>query len=299
MKKIVASLLLVLIAAAAVAQSARVIDRVTIADGDSIRLMDLYERAYATSILPQELAMSEKYYTEAVTEPVLRSLGSDRDTNLRDELNAFFKWGYCSPWVSGLYRHLRGTVRINSAVRRVVANIILRAITDLCNFYPKDYKQSLLDLFASIRRTLVDMPNHEYQVTPEGLQDDGEIYYFIVDNKDEYDPYTFEAAVMRRVLIDKIPREEILGYLDEAIAAAQKARPKDESLYRAIFNGRFSYVKTISDNDYFLFTNGSRIACPHPYLHLFFYKEDSYLVKTYNRSTLFNGNGKVVYDIEK
>lgn len=310
------------------AQTAKITESITLADGDSIVLYDQFISAYESKILPQEQALGEKYYNLGISDPVLRSRGVDKIQGGKEIVIGTFAYYYYNGWPDYLYDELKNVLKIKAA-RKVVAKMIVKAIGDLCNLYPKDYKESLLKEFNSIRNTLVDMPNHKYELDSIKIEDPGGFqasppdeadkeydlheyyeYYITIDGDyEKYNPNTIDASVIRRILIDKIPREEILGYLDDAIAATLESTPTDDVIYCAKVNNTILYSRS-TNGGFYHFISDIRNNKQHSnksdkrrtfdgHVKIIFYKEDCYHFKYFGGSVLYDSKGNVLYDIRE
>ena len=101
------------------AQTAKITESITLADGDSIVPYDYYEKAYETKILPQERALAEKYYNIVISDPVLRSRNLDKTEYAEETVIGAFEYSYSWTHLESLYYDLYNVLKIK-AVRKVV-----------------------------------------------------------------------------------------------------------------------------------------------------------------------------------
>ena len=275
--------------------------RFNLHDGDSVKFSFVC-RDTCDEIMAQQInAITMKYYLEGMSNPVLRSLfHPDDNANIQSQLKETVD--YNTLYLNSLYNSLFEVLRIK-IVREIVAKLIVATIRDLCDFFPKDFRDDFLTKSKLIKKTLVNMPNHKYEIN--------EYDVIMIDDKRSVNPYTLEASVLRRILIDSIPREEIIGYIDDAIAAAQKAEPANDVLYRANINGRISYIVDLK-GERIVFSNGvplkdetgGMVGLTYPTIYNF--NDDYYLIKNSTQwiesnakygslNYLIDGDGNVVY----
>ena len=166
--------------------------------------------------------------------------------NLRDGLNSFYSFAYQSAMVINLqalpmehsdgensamedYKGLRqNRLMQNPKFRKFAVGLAKRLIKEMVEFYPKDYKQSLLSQIDYAIEFMKDIPNHNYHVEQE-TNDYGYSWLEMYDGEEvAYQASQgLEGIILRRILLNEIPIKEMMDITQDIRKAVSEADNSD------------------------------------------------------------------------
>lgn len=250
--------LLLCLCVSAVAQSAMVEGRIVIGNDDSAVVTPVYP---GSRLLEDELVIGEKYADEFLASGLLRVMniqnyeadvremmrencsGLYKDVRFRKAYNGFEHLKGLSYELDGYLRELLKMKK----VREYAVPVITRILEEFCAFYPKDFKTNVVTSLEDILTFMEAMPKHSYKLV-EGENNRLDLY---VDGvKNERIPGTINGFILRRILMDNVPEEEIKGYVVSMLKTLKKAKN----------NGNPDILCKININDeiyYYLTSTGS------------------------------------------
>ena len=160
--------------------------------------------------------------------------------NMRDALDAFTSYSYRVALLNNLqsmprdydefegvsgYRNLwHNRLFQNKTFRKFGMRIAKQLIKELVEFYPKDFQRFLSQQIQYAIDFMNDIPNHRYHVEWEineygygGLEmyDGEESSYVAAQN--------IEGIILRRMLLNEIPLEELKSFANEMLAVVREA----------------------------------------------------------------------------
>lgn len=215
---------------------------------------DLYEN--------QETVLANQYFQRIMHEPLLKSVKiSDYENDIKYLVGANMTEHYnndiftypCCDFKDMLHKIIR-----NKTVRAVGVGILSDIFVDLCKLYPKDYQRDLLQRLQSMLDFLNQIPYHEY-----GLRytDDEGLVYFIVDGDWDYDlPLSWNGFLLRRILIDDIPVDELREYINRLMDRIENLdiSDNDEVIRTVSINDDMYYCESATGN-YYYFPSSSKV----------------------------------------
>ena len=102
----------------------------------------------------------------------------------------------------------------NKTFRKFAFKVAKSFVKEMIQFYPKDYKDKLLMYLNSAITFMQTIPDHRYHI--EKIEDgDGYSWIELRDGMESTNPYGMEGIILRRLLINEIPLEELQAMAKE------------------------------------------------------------------------------------
>lgn len=277
-KVVLALSLVMLLCGTSMAQSAWLAERINIPNGDSVVVTPQYPSPRFSAT---ETAIAEKYADEILSSALLRAMSvQDYEEDIRAAMreNCYglytdvrIRKSYCCfenikgvNYVRNKFSdYLLKMVRIKK-VREYLFSVGSRVLSEFVTYYPKDFKQTLITSLEDIQQFMEAMPHHSYKVM-EGRYTRYDLY---VDGKlNEEIPGTINGFILRRILIDEVPADEIKGYVTSLIKTLKgvKNGRNPDILCKVTINNEIIYCLT-SSGAYFQPKKGGDQVTPskHP-----------------------------------
>lgn len=242
----------------ATAQSAMMEGRITIANGDSAVVTPMYP---SPSLSEKEIAIGQKYADELLSSGLLRMMdiqdyeedirkmvqgncyGLYNDVRIRKEYNCFeilkgLTWDLDS--------YIRKMLKIKK-VREYVMSVVTRAMVDFCTYYPKDFKTNVVASLENIQLFMDQMPSHSFELVNRG---DGLLDLYVDGRLNEKIPGTIRGFILRRILVDEVPADEIKGYVASMLKALRGAKNSSnpDVFYKISINDEINYFLTSTES---------------------------------------------------
>ena len=281
MKKIKLALalsLVMLLCGTSMAQSAWLAERINIPNGDSVVVTPQYPSPRFSAT---ETAIGEKYADELLSSALLRAMNiQDYEDEVRIAMreNCYglytdlrVRKSYCCfenleavNYLSDKFSEYIVTMVRIKKVREYLFSVGSRVLSEFVAYYPKDFKQTLITSLENIQQFMEAMPHHSYKVM-EGRYARYDLY---VDGKlNEEIPGTINGFILRRILIDEVPADEIKGYVTSLIKTLKgvKNGRNPDILCKVTINNEIVYCLT-SAGAYFQPKKGGDKVIPskHP-----------------------------------
>lgn len=194
-----------------------------------------------TPAVDKGIEIQKKYVKQLLSNPILKTMGIDKcpsnewgnrrtqnsvPESFADIISSEIICSGCSPYRrQGLYptdeRYYQSTYKFlhkaikNKKIRELSVEILGNMLVDLCKYYPKDFRQKVLRTLNSTQNFVNDMYKHKYEIIGAGNS------LFVDGYQDRDLSFTIEGFIIRRVVTDKVPKEEIKGYLTKLITKLQ------------------------------------------------------------------------------
>ena len=160
--------------------------------------------------------------------------------NMRDALDAFTSYAYRAPLLYSLqsiprdydeiesvsgYKNLwHSKLLQNKTFRKFGMRVAKQVIKELVEFYPKDFQRFLSQQILYAIDFMSDIPNHRYHVEWET----NEYGYGWIEMYDGDEPsyaasQNIEGIILRRILLNDIPLEEMKSFANEMLAVVREA----------------------------------------------------------------------------
>lgn len=228
-----------LISCASIAQSSMWEQSKVLLVNQSITLND----STFTPAVDKGIEIQEKYVKQLLSNPILKTMGIDEcpsnewgnpwrgnqspvSESFADIINSqiissgispYYRQCLCpanGTYFKSTYKFLHKAIK-NKKIRELSIEILGNMLVDLCKYYPKDFKQKVLRTLKSTLNFVNDMYKHKYEII-------GSWNRLFVDGYQNRDlSFTIEGFIIRRVITDKVPKEEIKGYLNKLITKLQ------------------------------------------------------------------------------
>lgn len=112
----------------------------------------------------------------------------------------------------------------NKTFRKFAFKLAKQLVKQMVEFYPKDYKDDLLMQINYVIDVLDNISNHNYRIVKESNEYHYSWYSLYEDGKENFEkPYTIEGFIIRRLLMNNIPLDEMKQMAKEMQEVVQKA----------------------------------------------------------------------------
>ena len=303
-------------------QTAMFSSSVTLGDGEMC-IMPTYDEHNPCE--EQERAIASTYYERLMDNTLLRALGLNKfdstlASNIRESVvgqydSYYIRDHYTIDWYLGDF-----IIKIakNERVRKILADTVIDLICDLCKYYPKDYKEAVLNKVKETQQFVDNMVKHTYESR------DGELYIDGVAAPD--DAYGIKGFIIRRVIAYDMPIDDFANTLDRLytrVDAVDVSSNKD--ILRSVYiNKDITYNTTANGNYYYINKTGEAIVpffmdsiyrrrCRVSVIHYFvgedvaFYKiqntyarwdydKDKYVYYPDDGLIIIDNNGELIYE---
>ncbi len=263
-------------------------------------------------------SIGNKYANEVVSNPILKTIGIEKKADcfydnikvpLKDNIieginhsyNNFYH--YFVPFTRCIGTFLHKAIKIKK-VREFAMNITGNFLVELCEYYPKDFKAMVIDKIKECQGFINnEMPKHKYEIVGKHL---------FIDNKgvDLNIAQSMKVFILRRILMDNIPKEEINGYLNTLLHKVQAVDVSNnpDILLKININNHLDYCVSATGN-YILIKNRKikpnknigdypEITCLHDGYN-YYYKIKYGTCWWGNQVFLVDTNGDIMYEGEE
>lgn len=221
---------------------------------------------YSHSLQQKESEIAYKYFNKIIQSPLMRSVGIqdtfhlqrwDDNTiidtvsnylkdflygNFTDEHSSaplymateFYSKSFSSRIDENIGQYFHKFIKIKK-VREFSVKILGDMLIDFCKVYPKDFKQKIITTLQDAKLFILKIPQHKYTIINGKLFTDGVL---------DCESVTMKGFIIRRILTDKIPREEILGYINNLLTRIQTVDVSKNKDVLEIYNinDEFEYI---------------------------------------------------------
>ena len=124
-------------------------------------------------------------------------------------------------------------------------NVCSEMITKLCEHYPKDFKYKCVNELKECLAFVDNMPKHKYDIIG---------WILFVDGEEDADlGETTKGFILRRIIKDKIPKQEIREYLNTLLKKVESVDVSNNNdiIYTLTINNELKYCVSAT-GDYFI-----------------------------------------------
>lgn len=260
MKKI-SLLLLTILSIEVLAQKSTYTDRKYLSDGETIK--DFYD------VPDNNKFFAIKYANIIISNPILQTMGVEDEfdhfsgkqkpselikATIKENCNNLYLDGHISfPYFLSYDKMNKFVLKAikNKKVREFLVNVCSEMITKLCEHYPKDFKYKCVNELKECLAFVDNMPKHKYDIIGWRLFVDGE--------EDADLGETTKGFILRRIIKDKIPKQEIREYLNTLLKKVESVdvSNNDDIIYTLTINNELKYC--VSATGSYLIINEKKV----------------------------------------
>lgn len=238
-------------------QTAMFSSSVTLGDGERC-VMPLYYDSNPCE--EQETAIAETYYQKLMDNTLLRALGLEEYSNtlswcLKESISDIYDSNKIEEYFfvyHGLSDFLLKIGR-NAKVRKILSDTAIDLVCDLCKYYPKDFKETILCKVKECKNFVDTISRHTYASNYDQLYIDGKA--------SPDDAYGIKGFIIRRVLDNSVPADEFAQILDKLYSRVNGVDVSaNKDILRSVYiNNELTYNTTVKGNYYSINKTGLSI----------------------------------------
>lgn len=211
----------------------------------------------------------KKYKEIVVSEPLLRVIGFDSldKKMLINDMKDAIEYSYISVTPITFYVFYtfgedggspsiyHKAIRIKK-IREFITNICGDILVELCKYYPKDFKEKIINTINYCLNFInTEMPKHKYEIVKGHLFIDKELLPL-----SPAQAYNWDKFIIRRIIKDEIPKEEINLFLNNLLQKIQTIDVSNNKdiLRKTTINNELTYCYSTL-GDYFIINNKKNI----------------------------------------
>lgn len=136
-------------------------------------------------------------------------------------------------------------------VREFGYNIVGDMLEAYCKIYPKDYKDNLIKQLNGCLKFVGEMAKHNYRLVDS--DEEGVLDLVVDEKKNRRQAAGLEGFLIRRVIIDKVPKDEIAENIKKLVNRLMAVESRDgDCLYRLSINGELHYCERQSGGGFYM-----------------------------------------------
>ena len=318
MKRITLLLVFIYVCSIAYPQAEKYVVSKTLKNGDVFSDFKCYDG---------DIIFSETYSKKISSNPIMQTMGiNEKIPKYSYKFEPFIPSQKIRETIRENRENLYSSVRIDFGMlphyeifRKFIKNKLARdflaktfgdMVVELCRWYPKDFKTKCLTTLEYCLEFIDNIPKHKYEIYLNELFVDGT----------GYDGRGIEGFIIRRIINDNIPKEEMKQYFENLYQRIQSVDVSNnaEVLYSVDINKELKYC--LSATGYYFLINGRKISLYdseiQDYLKRFHYLDyvpswdydlknvkyiynennSYYIITTQSKKILIDKQGEILYE---